>query len=307
MKKILLALLVALTITGCDEFTVSVDEDSKQVINDVVDSITNKQSGKTRLFFIYGQSNGSGSAYDIDTEVSITGEIWDTQLKAPATLVDPTRYDGEYYGSAWPTFATEYNKITGDKVIILNASFGGRKMSELAEGSHINGRAMTWLNEALEYYGDEIDSLSMVFVHGESDAAWNTNKDEYFRDLAALSNQVSLMSPVYDTTYIHRVGISRDPQYDESRQLKFLEFGDEMIARTVDRPDWKPAFIKAPLFSQQNGLKSHDYVHYSMNGYKVMARSMALNISKYNKGLNIKSALIEESAALTKSLKVKFQ
>lgn len=301
MKKILLAAFMVLAITGCDEFTVSVDEDSKQLIDNVVGSINHKPSGKIRLFFIYGQSNGSGSAYDIDTEVSITGELWDTQLKAPATLVDPTRYDGEYYGSAWPTFATEYNKITGDKVIILNASFGGRKMSELKQGTHINSRAMTWLKEALEYYGEEIDSVSMIFVHGESDAAWNTNKTEYFKGLSGISDQLSLITTAYDATYIHRVGVSKDPQYDESRQLRFLGFGNEMIARTVDRLDWKPVFIKAPLFSQQNGLMSHDYVHYSMDGYKVMGKTMALNISKYNKGLDIKSQLIAESNNLTKS------
>ncbi len=251
---------------------------------------------ETHLFLIYGQSNGEGGAYDIDTTPALSGELWNVWGKTPATLKDPTRYDGRFRGSAWPVFAEEYNRLSGNKAIILNASKGNTAMHDLKVGTTHHNLAMEWLQDALMHYGSDIKSVSMIFVHGELDASLQTPYDTYFKDLAEISDHLNSFTGLYTVTYIHRVGLNLYSSWTSDLMMKF---GHEIIKRTKSRVDLKPAFVKAPTFNFENGLQETDYVHYSRAGYTVMGREMAVTIYNYQEGRDVAPDLYRESAYIT--------
>ena len=260
-------------------------------------SIVEIEEPETHLFLIYGQSNGAGSTKDIDTTPALSGELWNVWSKAPAILKDPTRYDGEFRGSAWPVFAEEYNRLSGNTAIILNAAVPGAAMDELKVGTTNHDLAMRWLQDALTHYGSKIKSVSMIFVHGEADAGSYTPYDTYFNGLAEISNHLQLVTDKCTVTYIHRVGLNLYSR--PYTQQQFLKFGHEMIERTKLREDWKPVFVKAPTFNFENGLQEPDYVHYSRAGYTLMGREMASNIHYYQRRLDVAPGLYSESAYIT--------
>lgn len=256
---------------------------------------------ENHLFFIYGQSNGAGGAQDIDTTPAQTGELWDVWQKRPVILKDPTRFDSVYKGSAWPTFADEYYRLSGNTAIILNAAYGGRDMAELRPGTVSNDESMTRLREALAYYqniGKQIKSVSMIFVHGESDSWWDTPYDMYFEGLAGISDQLKAITPLYIVSYIHRVGGYRSVSIPI--QERFRNLGHEMIERTKTRIDWKPVYVKALSYDQINGLAGSDFdLHYSHAGNVKMGREMAANIHKYQSGMDVSADLYAENKLIT--------
>lgn len=288
-------LLILLLLTGCVEHV----EEVAPII---------QPEKETHLFVIYGQSNGAGSGREVDYTAVAGAEMWVPLQGYSQELVDPTRYDGEIYSSAWPTFAKKYQELSGEKVIILNAAFGGRLMEDLQPESRLNERYIAWLDEALTYYksvDENITKVSMIFVHGESDSGWNTNHEEYFSGLNDISDQLRGMTPLYNGTYITRVGINRSPANPPETLLRFISLGHELIERTKSRADWLPVYIDAPNYNQENGLAEVDYSHYSLSGYVKMGNEIAENINLYNSGADIKSALITESATLTEILQLK--
>ena len=279
--------------------TVITEPDNKTVI--AIEPIK-----ETHLFICYGQSNCSGSGREVDYTVVAGAEMWVPLQGYSQELIDPTRYDGEIYSSAWPTFAKKYQELSGEKVIVLNAAFGGRLMKELQPGSRLNKRYIDWLDEALTYYksvNENITKVSMIFVHGESDSGWGTAYNEYFKGLNAISDQLAEITPLYDNTYITRVGLNLDPFYGPERTERFINLGHEQIKRTEDRADWLPVYNQAVTYNQENAFSEVDYVHYSLSGYVKMGNEIAENINFYNMGFDMKSALIEESAILTDDIK----
>lgn len=231
---------------------------------------------ETHLFLIYGQSNGAGGTQDIDTTPALSGELWNVWNKTPATLKDPTRFDGRFRGSAWPAFAEEYNRLSGNSAIILNAAVASAAMDELKVGTTNNDSAMKWLQDALTYYGSKIKSVSMIFVHGEADAGSFSPYDPYFKNLGEISDHLQSLTDKCTVTYIHRVGNNLHAR--PYTQLNILRFGHEMIERTKLREDWEPVFVKAPTFNFENGLQEPDYVHYSRAGYTLMGHEVAANL-----------------------------
>ena len=294
-----LLLILTLMLAGC-----GASSENQEIKNEVQAPIIELEK-ETHLFVIYGQSNAAGSGQEVDYTFIEGAEMWVPKRGYSQELADPTRYDGETYSSARPTFAKKYQDLSGEKVIILNAAFGGRLMEDLQPESRLNDRYITWLDEALTYYksvDENITKVSMIFVHGESDAGWNKSKSEYFIGLNAISDQLKSITPLYDKTYITRVGLNRDPAYALERRRRFIELGHDQIEQTLTRLDWLPVYVKAPTYTQDNGMSEVDYGHYSLKGYVEMGNEIAENINFYNMGLDMKSALIEESAILTLNL-----
>ena len=98
------------------------------------------------------------------------------------------------------------------------------------------------------------------------------------------------------------MGLNLDPSYGPERTERFINLGHEQIKRTEDRADWLPVYNQAVTYNQENGFSEVDYVHHSLKGYVKMGNEIAENINFYNIGLDMKSALIKESALLTKEL-----
>ena len=291
-----LILILSVMLTGCGGSSV---EEVK--VTPIVEP-----TKETHLFVIYGQSNGAGSGQEVDYTPVIDAEMWVPKRGYTQELVDPTRYDEQVYSSAWPTFAKKYQELSGEKVIIFNAAFGGRLMKELKPGARLNDRYIAWLDQALTYYksvDENITKVSMIFVHGESDSGWRTNHDFYFKGLGAISDQLASITPLYDATYITRVGLSLSPTNGFERIERSIDLGHEQIERTKTRIDWLPVYNQAPTYNQVNGLAEVDYGHYSLKGYVKMGNEIAENINFYNMRLDMKSALIEESAILTNDIK----
>ncbi|MFK7845565.1 MAG: hypothetical protein AB8G77_09695 [Rhodothermales bacterium] len=259
-------------------------------------NVVEGQEPETHLFFIYGQSNASGAAADIDTTPAKSGELWNVFSKAPEILQDPTRHDGIFKGSAWPTFAEEFNRLSGNIAIILNAAFSGSAMQDLKVGTTNNNVAMGWLRDALAHYGSKIKSVSMIFVHGEADSKLQTSYDVYFNDLAEISDHLNSITDLYTATYVHRVGIDLSSSQYSNLMIKF---GHEIIERTKLQGDLMPVFVKAPTFNVENGFQEAASNHYSQAGYKYMGQEMAANIYNHQRGCDIAPDLYDESVYIT--------
>ena len=251
---------------------------------------------ETHLFVIYGQSNGAGGTRDVDTTPVLSGELWDVLNGNPAVLKDPTRYDGLHRGSAWPAFAEEYNRLSGNKAIILNASIGATAMHDMKVGTVNYNLLVEWLQDALAHYGNNIQSVSMIFVHGELDSSLQTPYDIYFKDLTEISDHLKSVTGKYTVTYVHRVGVNLSSIWASSLMKKF---GHEIIERTKLREDLKPVFVKAPTFDFENGLQEPDFIHYSRAGYSMMGRKIAANIYNYQRGCDVAPNLYSESAYIS--------
>ena len=138
-----------------------------------------------RLFLVAGQSNAVGVGDSTLSPVPPPGTAWEFHgpssslipLKDPVGYLTPEEpFQGAVWGSGWPAFAQEWNRLTGDTVIIVQAALGGTACHPNAdvgggnwgaEGDLFNC-AVAKVKKAEESTGLKLSAI--LWLQGESDA-----------------------------------------------------------------------------------------------------------------------------------------
>lgn len=259
------------------------------------------QQEETKLFIIYGQSNGAGNYCDGDIDLTpVDGvELWDVNLKHSVAMADPTNYKGKACSSAWPEFSRVYRDLTGSDFAVVNVSIPGSGINDLIPSSDDGTMAMGWIKDAIDHYNP--DSVSMIFIHGETDAKQRTDHYVYFEGVNKIINKIKSMTDNYKYTYMHRVGVKRKWREAEFWS-SFVGLGHEQIEFTLLYDDVYPVSVNAPMFTFENGLMSKDRVHYTDKGYKLVGIDIAINIALLEFGLNSKEGIVSKSRLITDHL-----
>lgn len=243
------------------------------------------------LLIATGQSNSAGSAIDIENAPQVPqgwAFEWRGHRAEPVHLAEPTRQNSKHRGSAWSAFAIRFHELTGEKVVVINAAIGGRKVSELTPYSQDGAIAFGWIQDAVEHYRKspdyQIKSISAVWLQGEADAAELTDLDQYFRDLEEVERGIKAIAPSAGF-YVVRVGYNSAFDCDQLKRAYALGQGQ------IDR---SPTPVSNLPVSFVNEGSMSDNVHYSQDAYNRLGVDVANNLVYYLNGTDVSYQLKSE-------------
>ena len=144
---------------------------------------TNAQECK--LFLVAGQSNAVGVGNADSSVICSQGTCFEyisagdslRPLRDPVGYSSPTEdFQAAFTGSAWPSFAYNYNLLTGDTVIVVQAAKGATSCAAAADAGagnwsssyHLFAQAVTKAKMAETHTGVQLSGI--IWLQGESDA-----------------------------------------------------------------------------------------------------------------------------------------
>jgi hypothetical protein len=227
-------------------------------------------SSKYDLFVIYGQSNAVGYADNAAGFPSVNADaVWfdytDGQIKPVIRGLKYSSGDVST-GHAWASFANEYIKLTGRKILFVPCAKGGTALSGLKKGTATYTAmisAVTGAISAAATAGYQLGFKSILFHQGETDMSDGTVKQTYQSDLdQMISDMRSDMS--LDKCFLFRVGC---PQNRTEMSWYAMQTAQDYLCQSYD---WiVMAFADFGRFTLGNGLL-RDGVHATQNGYNFM-------------------------------------
>ncbi len=241
------------------------------------------------IFVVYGQSNAVGYAQDTyGFPDVIDGAMFfdykDNQIKK-ITKALPYSSGNVSTGHAWATFANEYIRRTGRKVLIIPCAKGESSIVELSKpltpSNTVYDKMISSFNSAMivaNRDGISIGYKSILFHQGETDMTLGTKKQEYQNKLDQLIRDMRSDMGL-DKCFLYRVGC---PQNRKEMSWYAMQTAQDYLCQSYD---WMVmAYSGCGTFTIGNGLL-REGVHYTQNGYNVMGHKSASVIvdSLFNK------------------------
>ncbi len=241
------------------------------------------------IFVVYGQSNAVGYAQDTyGFPDVIDGAMFfdykDNQIKK-ITKALPYSSGNVSTGHAWATFANEYIRRTGRKVLIIPCVKGESSIVELSKpltpSNTVYDKMISSFNSAMivaNRDGISIGYKSILFHQGETDMTLGTKKQEYQNKLDQLIRDMRSDMGL-DKCFLYRVGC---PQNRKEMSWYAMQTAQDYLCQSYD---WMVmAYSGCGTFTIGNGLL-REGVHYTQNGYNVMGHESASVIvdSLFNK------------------------
>ncbi len=241
------------------------------------------------IFVVYGQSNAVGYAQDTyGFPDVIDGAMFfdykDNQIKK-ITKALPYSSGNVSTGHAWATFANEYIRRTGRKVLIIPCAKGESSIVELSKpltpSNTVYDKMISSFNSAMivaNRDGISIGYKSILFHQGETDMTLGTKKQEYQNKLDQLIRDMRSDMGL-DKCFLYRVGC---PQNRKEMSWYAMQTAKDYLCQSYD---WMVmAYSGCGTFTIGNGLL-REGVHYTQNGYNVMGHESASVIvdSLFNK------------------------
>ncbi|HCZ9066140.1 TPA: hypothetical protein O4G11_001284 [Proteus mirabilis] len=241
------------------------------------------------IFVVYGQSNAVGYAQDTyGFPDVIDGAMFfdykDNQIKK-ITKALPYSSGNVSTGHAWATFANEYIRRTGRKVLIIPCAKGESSIVELSKpltpSNTVYDKMISSFNSAMivaNRDGISIGYKSILFHQGETDMTLGTKKQEYQNKLDQLIRDMRSDMGL-DKCFLYRVGC---PQNRKEMSWYAMQTAQDYLCQSYD---WMVmAYSGCGTFTIGNGLL-REGVHYTQNGYNVMGHESASVIvdSLFNK------------------------
>ncbi|HEI9805996.1 TPA: hypothetical protein SLN32_000938 [Proteus mirabilis] len=241
------------------------------------------------IFVVYGQSNAVGYAQDTyGFPDVIDGAMFfdykDNQIKK-ITKALPYSSGNVSTGHAWATFANEYIRRTGRKVLIIPCAKGESSIVELSKpltpSNTVYDKMISSFNSAMivaNRDGISIGYKSILFHQGETDMTLGTKKQEYQNKLDQLIRDMRSDMGL-NKCFLYRVGC---PQNRKEMSWYAMQTAQDYLCQSYD---WMVmAYSGCGTFTIGNGLL-REGVHYTQNGYNVMGHESASVIvdSLFNK------------------------
>lgn len=241
------------------------------------------------IFVVYGQSNAVGYAQDTyGFPDVIDGAMFfdykDNQIKK-ITKALPYSSGNVSTGHAWATFANEYIRKTGRKVLIIPCAKGESSIVELSKpltpSNTVYDKMISSFNSAMivaNRDGISIGYKSILFHQGETDMTLGTKKQEYQNKLDQLIRDMRSDMGL-NKCFLYRVGC---PQNRKETSWYGIQAAQDYLCQSYD---WMVmAYSGCGTFTIGNGLL-REGVHYTQNGYNVMGHESASVIvdSLFNK------------------------
>lgn len=241
------------------------------------------------VFVVYGQSNAVGYAQDAyGFPDVIDGAMFfdykDNQIKK-ITKALPYSSGNVSTGHAWATFANEYIRKTGRKVLIIPCAKGESSIVELSKpltpSNTVYDKMISSFNSAMiiaNRDGISIGYKSILFHQGETDMTLGTKKQEYQNKLDQLIRDMRSDMGL-NKCFLYRVGC---PQNRKEMSWYAMQTAQDYLCQSYD---WMVmAYSGCGTFTIGNGLL-REGVHYTQNGYNVMGHESASVIvdSLFNK------------------------
>ncbi|HGN2269956.1 TPA: sialate O-acetylesterase [Proteus mirabilis] len=241
------------------------------------------------VFVVYGQSNAVGYAQDTNgfpdvIDGAMFFDYKDNQIKK-ITKALPYSSGNVSTGHAWATFANEYIRKTGRKVLIIPCAKGESSIVELSKpltpSNTVYDKMISSFNSAMivaNRDGISIGYKSILFHQGETDMTLGTKKQEYQNKLDQLIRDMRSDMGL-DKCFLYRVGC---PQNRKEMSWYAMQTAQDYLCQSYD---WMVmAYSGCGTFTIGNGLL-REGVHYTQNGYNVMGHESASVIvdSLFNK------------------------
>ncbi len=241
------------------------------------------------IFVVYGQSNAVGYAHDTNgfpdvIDGAMFFDYKDNQIKK-ITKALPYSSGNVSTGHAWATFANEYIRRTGRKVLIIPCAKGESSIVELSKpltpSNTVYDKMINSFNSAMivaNRDGISIGYKSILFHQGETDMTLGTKKQEYQNKLDQLIRDMRSDMGL-DKCFLYRVGC---PQNRKEMSWYAMQTAQDYLCQSYD---WMVmAYSGCGTFTIGNGLL-REGVHYTQNGYNVMGHESASVIvdSLFNK------------------------
>lgn len=241
------------------------------------------------VFVVYGQSNAVGYAQDTNgfpdvIDGAMFFDYKDNQIKK-ITKALPYSSGNVSTGHAWATFANEYIRKTGRKVLIIPCAKGESSIVELSKpltpSNTVYDKMISSFNSAMivaNRDGISIGYKSILFHQGETDMTLGTKKQEYQNKLDQLIRDMRSDMGL-NKCFLYRVGC---PQNRKEMSWYAMQTAQDYLCQSYD---WMVmAYSGCGTFTIGNGLL-REGVHYTQNGYNVMGHESASVIvdSLFNK------------------------
>jgi hypothetical protein len=243
-----------------------------------------------KIFLVAGQSNamGVGNANLSPTCMAGTAFEYSAVKNILKPLSDPVGenefgFEQAKTGSAWPSFAKQYNNITGNSIIIIPAARGGSSCSPLAppelswnQNGNLTNAAIEKTNSCLRNVNSP--GLSgVIWIQGESDASL-INRDGFSAESykSELKTIILKFRHAFGENlpfYIVQTGLASGESVD----------GYEAIQNSQERICQEMPYVylvyRYARYFNKYGLMG-DYIHYNQAGYNILGKTIAEVIVK---------------------------
>lgn len=226
------------------------------------------------ILFVMGQSNGEYlSQYAVPSDVDPKTEIGTAYYYGSATMPVVKNYDpsecamhsmndsdgSQLIGDIWPTLASSYHEITGQKVYVVSAAWGGMSIDEFDPST---GDIWTYSVNMITNSTAAIDTdyydwslRSYIWIQGEADE--NMPIGEYKSKFLVMHDAILNGDLGIDTIskcFISKVRTERAPVIAEAEIQLVAENKTIYMATQL-----------ADTFTYENGCRA-DYSHYTQKG-----------------------------------------
>lgn len=177
-------------------------------------------------------------------------------------------------------FCQAYSSASGNKVIAVHMAKGSSTVSEWQKGGIIYNAVIKKASGAINKVEKQnILSINVVWLQGESDAIYSTTKEEYKSRLIKLKNDLKADLNI-DKFYIIKVGAFTNDFRDEA----IFDAQEELCANEdfvmLTRITQKIIHDKKYLNPEYDG-------HYNADGQKKIGETAGENLARLVKGENI--------------------
>ena len=239
------------------------------------------------LFIVAGQSNAVGFAKDLYEKAHYAGTFWqwyDEETPSLQPLQDPTAY--KQNGSAWPEFGRTFFELTGRKVCILNAAYGGSGVTSISGNNWSSTGALRYtartqyenVKSALTESNIDYELGGVIWIQGEAETLripegritiedYIAGTKDVFTFFRTMSENENL--PIY----MSQIGYYRQAFSDPEIMQATLEVQEAQLQIAKEMANVYMAFEGAKYFEDAGYMS--DSVHYSQNGYNILGKAFA--------------------------------
>jgi len=283
------------------------------------------------IILIYGQSNAAGNG-DLNEQDTLkldrsnlmykkcannSNDIFFTQncgsfeiISEPSDIYNISEY------SSWTTFSTNLEIYKRRQTVFINGAVGGTRISDLLKSGAdkiIKGTSnrftnLIWATEHVfkKYGRDNINSVSILFLQGESDVISmredNLSRDDiinrfqkYFFDLNDLKKSLLSDLEIPEISfYLVRLGVPDGEAKDRMPFDLSNDLGYWQIKFTCEKSDFFPLSILPRTFSIEEGTMK-DGIHYSRLGYDMIGEKGANAFNSYMSNSDISNSICQDN------------
>lgn len=246
------------------------------------------------VFILAGQSNAAytfranpsevdtvcspGIAYYFGSETSpVAYDQWDSSADYGIYDMVNSNHSAHIGGIELP-FATEYYRLTGHKICIINVAVSGSKIAQWGFGAE----CYEWAKEVFAKAMDKLDDdftphvKSLLWMQGESNPTWQIEAyKNRLNNLIDAMSQTSAIENFNDDYAIDSCVISL------TRQYRGVNTCIAQIQMAAEQDNVALGCITTDTFNYSNGLLYNDNTHYTQKGRNIVGKDMAQSFVKW--------------------------